>query len=166
MPKKHRSTKRAKGAPIKLRHLTMTMYPVYGYKPGEPNPEPAHVRCGECGEILYMEAVPFGPLLPCPECGFGLDHGEFVAAEKPLWFLTRAEKQDWLDNRYVSSHMRGSVLRLKLLLPPRPQPSMTTTGVSDGVVDGKAYAVAVLAAYTPSDRVGIPEWAPYGENAA
>jgi hypothetical protein len=167
MAKKRRSRQRAQGAPTKLRHLTVMQYPVYAYKPGEPDPEPAHIRCAMCCEVSYLEAVPFGPLLACDVCGAGLSHGDFVAAEKPLLFLTREEKQAWLDQRFVSSHMRGSVLRLKLLLPPRPQPSMTTTGISEGVADGKAYALAVLAAYTPCDREGtIPQWDRYGEEAA
>lgn len=160
MPKKHRSTRRALSANNPVQH----MYPVYAYRSGEPDPDPAHTLC-DCGDKFYVASIPYGPLLACPECGRGIQHSDFVADEEPIFRLTREQKQEWLDLRYVSSHKRGSVLRLKLLLPPEPQVSVTMQGVSDGVVMGRPGALAALAAWSPRDREFVPRWANYGAQA-
>lgn len=162
MAKNHRSPYRAPHAVTKLRTHPVHTYTVYAYRPGSPDPETAHIHCGNCGEDYSAESVPFGPLRACEECGEGLLHRDWVAAEKPVMLINKQTRNQWIDEKIVTSHSRGAVLRFRLLLPPKPQVSITTSGISDGVAMGRAGARAVLAAYTPCDRVGIPRWEAFG----
>lgn len=176
MPKNRRNAQRAHGANFSLRVRTVHMYPVFAYKPGEPDPEPAHVVCHaktvdeygmpeRCGAHIPATHVPFGPLPACPKCGAALKHDHWVPDEKPIDFITKELKREWLELRYVSSHCRGSVLRMKLLLPPRPQVSVTTLGILDGLVMNKPYARAVVEAWRGEFREAAPHWSRYGLNA-
>lgn len=92
---------------------------------------------------------------------------EIVLGETPVDWIDKKTRDIWLDEKSVTSYTRGSMVRLTRKARPKTPVSITTTGVSDGVVDGKAYARSVLAAYGPRDRNGkIPKWGRYGEEAA
>lgn len=89
---------------------------------------------------------------------------EVVLGESPLTWVDKKTRDEWLDCRAVTSYSRGSMVRLTINLMPKPQVSVTTMGISDGVAAGMPYARSVLAAWTPRDRAGtIPRWARYGE---
>lgn len=94
-----------------------------------------------------------------------VDRWNEVLGETPLYQIDAATKQIWMDQGAIVSIGGGTAVRLLLNLPPKPQVSMTMTGVADGVVAGKPFALAVLAAYTPADREPTV-WRRYGEAAA
>ena len=91
---------------------------------------------------------------------------EVVLGETPICYIDRATRDVWLDQGAVTSYTRGSMVRLTINLPPRPQPSVSMSGVSDGVAMGRKFARACLAAWTPRDIARpVPQWAPYGASA-
>jgi hypothetical protein len=171
MPKNKKRHARHRGkiqprreAPIQAVVETERTYAVYAYRPGATEPELAHFRCA-CGEKTRARRVVYGPLPPCAACGAGLVHDRWLPDEQPLYFIDRQTRNEWADElRVIQPYCRGKVFRLTLLLPPRPQPSETTKGLSDGVVMGRPFALACLAAWTPADRPQ-PKWKEYGRAA-
>lgn len=125
MPKKHRS-QRAAGAPTKLCHRTVMMYPVYAYKAVDP---------------------------------------EVVLGESPVEWIDKETRNQRMDEKSITSYSRGKMARYTRKSPPKAQPSITLTGVAEGVAEGKPYALSILAAYGPRDRK-MPRWEKYGSKAA
>lgn len=166
MPKNQHCRERASRAQGGARMVHT--YPVYAYKRPDSDPEPtkAHLHCRQCTHEHWTETVPFGPLPACEMCGFGLTHDSFVAAEKPVLFIDKDMRNQWKEWGYITSHCRGSILRFRLLLPPRPQPSVTLSGIPEGLAMNRPYAQAVAEAWRGSYRPQAPEWKPYGEGAA
>jgi len=78
---------------------------------------------------------------------------ERILGETAVYLIDWNTRQIWLDQGAIEIINDGTAVRLKLNLPPKPQASVTTRGIPDGIVMGLGYARAILAAWTPRDRV-------------